>query len=292
MFFADDDDHEYQVIPDPVNELNDHTPRTLSKASTGSSMGAHSRASDTIPWNHAAHQGVFVPSGDVWAHERGPNPTSPAFPLTHMSSFGQPGPNRQRSGTFPHQIHNSVDGEDMPVSPGPPKTAPPAASFTAPRFPSRKHRGSQSPLRNASPNAYRGYNPPNRYSTTSSGGSHSPVEVIQRHDPSAAPYYSSVPEQVTHTSISSSPANGHLPSPKHDTTMAHKSSLSYGDHPADCGINGRRPPSYKTPRNAPFSAMSGNGVITDVRHGGSDPVMTSRPNGGCSLCVKTLFAAV
>ena len=60
-FFRIDDDHEYQVIPDHVNEYNNQALSHSSKASTGSSVGARSRGSDTLrqhpnsPWGHTSN---------------------------------------------------------------------------------------------------------------------------------------------------------------------------------------------------------------------------------------------
>nr|CAB3236315.1 discoidin, CUB and LCCL domain-containing protein 2 [Phallusia mammillata] len=242
--FQSDDDHEYQVIPDHVNDFV--AARTSSKASTASSH--HSKKSDTMLWQQQQQQqgAMWGNAGDSWGKD--PNPV---FPPPHMTSFSQQS-QRSRSGTFPHPVVG-----ELPMSPGPPKTAPPQTSFTAPNFSHRKQRGgSQSPPQPSFVSSNQ------RHSSSSGGSSHSHFDMTssKRQEPTEAPYYSSVPQYESQTSA---PPNGHL-----TNTPAMVAPLS----------EQRRAPSYKTPRQPMFATLPSNGTDGDVRHGGSDPVMT-RHNG-------------
>ncbi|XP_076819474.1 uncharacterized protein LOC143465177 isoform X1 [Clavelina lepadiformis] len=247
-FASDDDDHEYQVIPDPVDDP--FIAKAPSKAS-GSSIGGHSKGSDTMPWQQGA---VWGTAGDAWSKD----PNSP-IERGHITSFGSQGRShpiqRSRPGTFPHPVHFSTNEDTTGGDPfAGPQTAPSNSTFTGPRFSQRKHNGGQSPPNPAITKAT--YSPPQRYSTTSSNdsSSHSPFDMTlaQRHELSA-PYYSSVPE-------------------------GQENSFSNGTVPHPLPSKARKP-SYKFLNSNPvepplFSTMPGNGHVPNY-----DVTNEGRPNG-------------
>ncbi|XP_078486295.1 uncharacterized protein LOC100185357 [Ciona intestinalis] len=268
-FITDDEDHEYQVIPDnPPTPTPTRSTKASSKASTGSSIGNHSRQSDSMPWPQ-----VWGNAGDAWGKD---GPSSPIFidakgGVTSFTPHNRP--QRSRAGTFPHPLHYGVEN-GIDSMPAPPKTAPPNStqSFTAPRFHHRKRGGSKSP-----PNATTApsYYPPQRYSSSSGSSSHSHFDSTssQRHNP-ASTYYSSVPEYDPREAD-----DAFLTSNGHQRGMGQPDGggLAHTDSRSDewpPGSDRGRKPSYNYPSNipvsqsAPFSTLPSNGLTTN----GGEPI--------------------
>lgn len=263
-FITDDEDHEYQVIPDELvvsDAPSMH--RGSSKASTGSSVGNKSRNSETMQrWGTAGDQwskAPYPPNSPVFYAGNPQGPTHPTF--SSFSTPGHPhngypypnnvpnGPQTSRSGTFPHDVHYSASsGQISDLSKVPPNL---------------RRGSSQSPSRFQ------------RHSSSSNNSSHShPSSGVQvyPHDPHN-PYYSSVPNGE----------NGTV------TALNHQSYLLCGDATIpehnEAPSEKARKPSYKTPRQ--YGGMEPPalpGKMTQGAHNfpqqsnesrvGSDPSMT------------------
>nr|XP_039261332.1 discoidin, CUB and LCCL domain-containing protein 2-like [Styela clava] len=246
----DDDDHEYQVIPDELVVSDAKTPvpsvgRGSSKASTGSSMGNHSRKSDTMqrPWgvdtNQWNKQPQFASNSPVFT----PQPHNGIQRNPHMSSFsGSSHPNGvfaypkgaqlTRAGTFSqgdyphHQIHPGI-----------------------------RRGSSQSPTHLQ------------RHSSSSNNSAHSYTpngSSPYSHDPNN-PYYSSVPN-----------GEGNVPLGYNHAMYGGPSIPEQNEIPASAT---RRAPSYKVPRqfdNDKPALPEKIGHSSHHLHNGSDPSIGGR----------------
>lgn len=160
--YLDDDDHEYQVIPDSLNEYNNQALSHSSKASTGSSLGTRSKGSDTVRW----------PPNSGWGHPWG---KQNSVHSQEMITFSSPGGY--------NDLHHNASSRVSPEN----RLQNPSSSKFSLRSGSRSHSPQTAP-------PLRYSNSPQGISSTSNSSS-TPTNQFNSH-----PYYSPVPESQNHSS--------------------------------------------------------------------------------------------
>ena len=116
---VDDEDHEYQVIPDPVIEFGKQSFNSRKSSSNGCSMGARSNNSDCGPWKQGA---LWGKAGDEWS--KGSTPEKNQLTFFGNSNNGETSPPLFHSGSFSRKDHLSVNKESpVPFSSPNPNSA-------------------------------------------------------------------------------------------------------------------------------------------------------------------------